>query len=382
MKKIGIITIQKVDNYGAELQSFALYFALQQKGYDVEMIDYLYIKHPKHISQKVSSPYASFSLKEKIKATLLKKLAYLFPLYRKKIYQIKHSRFQKFYRQMKYSKTFRSYTSLYQAKFNYDVYMVGSDQVWNPATMSSISPYFLTFAPHEAKKIAYASSFGVSSIPEYLTQQYAAGLNNLATIACREETGVKLIQQLSGKNATHVLDPTLLLNKKDWLTIMQPYFTKKNDDKYIFVYTVKKDPRVIEFATLLKKQTGWKIYEVKARHIAKKTPGVDLTILDAGPAEFVELCNYAAFIVTNSFHGTVFSVNLNKPFYTVLSKESTNNSRQIDLLQMLGLKNRIVFSQDDFAQINITMDVNFNEANQHLENARKKSFDYLNSAIN
>lgn len=382
MKKIGIITIQKVDNYGAELQSFALFYALKIKGYHVEMIDYLYVKHPKHIVQKESTPYGSFSLEDKLKACILKNLTKFFPFYRCKQYTIRKKRFQKFYDQIKYSATYRSYTALYKAKFNYDIYMVGSDQVWNPATMTSLAPYFLTFAPANAKKITYASSFGVSSIPEDLKEKYKTGLNNLSTIACREEAGVQLIKDITGKEATQVLDPTLLLNKKEWVDIMHPYFSENNTEKYIFVYTVKKDPRVIEFANYIKKQTGWKIYEVKARHIARKSPGVDLTIFDAGPAEFVALCYHAAFVVTNSFHGTAFAANLEKPFYTVLSSSSTNNSRQLGLLKMLELEDRIIYSQDNFSKLNIDVNVDFTQASIKLKNARLSSFDYLQSAIN
>lgn len=381
MKRIGIITIQKVDNYGAELQAYALFYGLKQKEYDVEIIDYLYVKHPNHIAEKISKPYAVFPKSQWIKWKIIRFLYLFFPLFRNRQYKLRMFRFKKFYDEIKFSRTYRSYSELYNEKFDYDVFIVGSDQVWNPSTMSSLDPFFLTFAPKDSIKISYASSFGVSKIDENLKDKYKLGINNLTNVSCRESTGIQLIKELTGKNASLVLDPTLLLTKFDWIKMAKPYNDEIKSNKYILIYTVNNDKEIIKFAQRLKNETGWVIYQIRTRHISKKNKNVDLNIFDAGPSEFVDLILNAEFVLTNSFHGSIFPILLERPFYTILSHESKNNSRQEGLLKLLSLENRLLYENDNLDKIELKLEINFKNTIEKLDEARKLSWIYLESSI-
>ena len=223
--KIGVITIEQVNNYGAELQATATVKVLQGMGYEAEIIDYCYYKNWNFKDTKISAPFVSMSAKGRlmywvkyrlVNRIVAKVLPMLYPTVRRRI-----RRFDDFHKiNTRMSKRYLSMPDLYHAKMNYDVYVVGSDQVWNPSASSSIEPYFLTFAPKEAKKISYASSFGVSNIPASLYEKYKKLLSNIDSLSVREQTGVCLVKALTGRDATCVLDPTLLLNLKS-ATIIQ-----------------------------------------------------------------------------------------------------------------------------------------------------------------
>lgn len=171
--KIGVITIEQVNNYGAELQATATIKVLQGMGYEAEIIDYCYYKNWNFKDTRISAPFVPMSAKGRlmywvkyrlVNRIVAKILPMLYSTVRRRI-----RRFEDFHKiNTRMSKRYLSMPELYQTKMDYDVYVVGSDQVWNPSASSSIEPYFLTFAPKEAKKISYASSFGVSNIPASL----------------------------------------------------------------------------------------------------------------------------------------------------------------------------------------------------------------------
>lgn len=164
-KKIGIITIHKVNNYGAELQTFALQKKLVRLGFDAEIIDYLFSKHKDYIFTKQARPFVNLGFVRRIKKFLSPLIAWIKSFPYRKVKRSRESKFELFHR--KYTRLslhiFRSINDLYRAKLDYDVFMVvGSNQVWNPYNNPSLKPYFLTFTPEGKPKVAYASSFGVS----------------------------------------------------------------------------------------------------------------------------------------------------------------------------------------------------------------------------
>lgn len=383
--KIGIITISKVDNYGAELQAYALFRVLQNLGHSVEIIDYLYYKHPHHIAENMSRPISYFSTLERIKLKLKKYAMAFLPYIDRPTYLLRQKRFESFYENINYSKTYRSMSSLYEAKHDYDVVITGSDQVWNPGTMSNITPFFLTFVTSNTKKIAYASSFGVSEISAELLPIYKAGLNNFDVLSCREKDGVELIKKITDKAATHVLDPTLLLNKQQWLEVGMPCHNLKNQlsnrtNPYILIYTLEDNAYVMEIAEHFKKSLGLEIVKINTRHITSKNNSIDYNIKDGGPSEFVYLLSQASLVLTTSFHGTAFAINFERPFFTILSDKKKNNSRQIGLLEKVGLKNRIIFegtNTDDFPEVAC----DFKLATVFLNKEKDESFAYLRSGI-
>ncbi len=383
-KKIGIITTFKANNYGAELQAFALQKKLQVMGYDAELIDYLFYKNKGYVYSKRAIPWRKFGLKDRIKHHMLYRIINPFlsvwgTLLSNNMRQ-RSKNFQEFHQMFsRMSKTYYSMDELYAADMDYDVYCVGSDQVWNPATAISIEPYFLTFAPKNANKFSYASSFGVSTLPFETRDKYANGLNNLNHISCREVDGVKLIMELTGRNATHVVDPTLLLNTKDWKAISKHTFCP-NEGKYILLYNIYELDSIYELALRISSELGWPVLKLcKRGFLLEKHKGIT-NIPSAGPADFVGLIEKAGLLITNSFHGCAFAVNLQKPFWVILDQRASNNSRLYSFLKHLHLENRVL-KENNLTNLNYLQSISYDNVNESLEGWRKQSLAYLLNAI-
>ena len=384
MTKIGIITIVKVNNYGAELQAFALEKKLQQSGYDAEIIDYLYYKNWRYKDSALSAPFIRMDYKARIMYWLKYRLINFFmdcicSLFYKPIQKRIHN-FTEFHRKnTKFSKTFSSMPALYNNCTPYDIYMVGSDQVWNPFTSSSIEPYFLAFAPKEKKKIAYASSFGVSAIPDFLKERFRKLLKNLDYISVREQSGVELLKEKKKKKAYLVLDPTLLLNKTEWSKVMKQY--PKIPSEYILIYQLSESKAIVELALRIGRQYRLNIYRICKRAYANTHDEGIINITDAGPAEFLSLICNATYMVTNSFHGTAFSINFNVPFYSIISAKKKNNSRLESLLNITRLNSRLLKDDISIDSVDISSQIDYTTANEQLELYRKESEKYLIDSI-
>ena len=257
-KKIGIITVCRTNNYGAELQAFALQNKLNELGFDAEIIDYLYYKHIKHKPSKNSKPEVNFSKK----TTLTKKLIYrvatplvevLLPLFHSPTKR-KQQNFKGFHiGKTKFSKQFSSLKDLYAFNHMYDVFITGSDQVWNPATFTSLKPYLLDFAPKGKSRIAYAASFGVSEVSKFYKETYSSLFSNFDAIGVREKQGEILVRKIANVNAKVVLDPTLLLNKEDWGKVTEN--TKlKIKVPYILIYDLLPSKPLLDLTSKMSKQ--------------------------------------------------------------------------------------------------------------------------------
>lgn len=383
MIKIGIITILRCNNYGAELQAFATQKKIELMGYDAEIIDYLYYKHPHFKPTKASSPI-NISIKNRciefIKYRILNPLIeHILPIFIP-AQKRRNQKFNSFHElNTKLSPQYRSYEKLYQNHKNYDVYMVGSDQVWNPYTGTNLAPYFLTFAPQNAPKIAYASSFGVSQIPEKLIPQYKTWLNFINSLSVREEAGIKIIKQITGRDAELVIDPTLLLNSKEWEMISSTGYYPEGD--YILIYQVSYNKFIVDFAKYLSQiNNNIPVYSIVFRtFLNHKDAGIQ-NITDAGPADFVSLISHAKLVVTSSFHGTAFSINLKKQFFTILNRNGKRNSRITSLLKQLDLSERIIYDDSDLKSVHI-VEYNTENTQKKLSALRASSETYIDNAI-
>ena len=378
MKKTGIITILNVNNYGAELQAFALHHKLKHMGYDNEIINYLYYKNPLYKSEVDSRPLIKTSIKNKLKDFALKWIdkysAFRYPEIAKK----RKLRFFDFHKEhTSLSKVYKSYSELYEAKLDYENYVVGSDQVWNPNNGTNLAPYFLTFAPKEANKVAFASSFGVGEISESYYSKYKEWINNLVHIGTRETSGVELIKNITGRSVAHVVDPTLLLTKKDWEGLMVPY---KHENPYILLFIFKKNSYAEELAYKIQEKTGFKIIRVCKNEMPLESDDKILNIRDFGPLEFLGLYSGASVVLTTSFHGSVFSLIFEKPFYTITPASKNNNSRQESLMRVVGLENRLLREGDNVDLDKLT-DVDFDYVKEKLGEQIDFSIDYLKQSL-
>lgn len=379
MKKIGIITILNVNNYGAELQAFALHHKLKLMGYDNEIINYLYCKNPEYQNENSAKPLIKTSIKNKLKDLALKWLdtysAFKYP----KIAKIRKQRFDDFHGvHTATSKVYKSYSELYGATLDYDTYIVGSDQVWNPNNGTNIAPYFLTFAPKSANKISFASSFGISSIKEAYYAQYKEWINNLDHISTRESDGVNIIKKVSGQKATHVVDPTLLLSKSEWEGLMVPY---AHEESYILLFIFKKNRYAEELAYKIQEKTGYKIIRVCKNETPLEPDDKILNIRDFGPLEFLGLYNGASVVLTTSFHGSIFSLIFEKPFYTITPASKNNNSRQESLMDVVDLQERLL-REGDKVNLERLNDIDFSAVKYKLKVQIDTSTNFLQQALN
>lgn len=378
MKNIGIITIAQVNNYGAELQALALQKKLCLMGYDAEIINYLFYKHKKHKKEKCSMPFYPYPLKNRIKEWFLPIYESIKSIPYKKANEKRKEGFVSFHkRNTRFSKKcFFSYSELYNDPPIYDVYCVGSDQVWNPRCYTNLNPYFVSFAPEGKKKISYASSFGVKELPESAKKQYSKLLQGLDSISVREDAGIEIVKDISGRNATKVVDPTLLLTKTEWQTVAK--YDKVPNRKYILLYVLKDSEYIKQTALTLRDKTGLQIVRICKGAFKQDKPSDDIIdIIDAAPDDFLGLIEKAEIVLTNSFHGTVFSILFERDFYTILKRNVENNSRQTSLLNALHI-DRIRYEDTEFVS---GPDIDYRKCETAINSLKASSEQYLINAI-
>lgn len=379
-KKIGIITIVKVNNYGAELQAFATQKALRLMGYDAEIIDYLFYKNPRHKVTRESEPVFNLPLKKRLAEWLFPKITFVRRiLQRNEENEIRRRKFEEFHlNNTHFSKEFRSIESLYAEKMDYDAYIVGSDQVWNPNNYTSLDPYFLKFAPKDKVRLSYASSIGLGALPENTKVYYREAFMGLNAISVREENATKIVEDVSGVKAQWVLDPTLLLNGKEWMKYATE--VKGLSQKYVLIYEITPCLYVKNLAKQLAGETGCKVVRINREAIREENDEDIVNVMDAGPSEFLWLFANATAVVTNSFHGTAFSLNMNKDFYVVTPARKQNNSRQKSLLKLVDLEDRLLVEGAPMPSQG-KLHVDYEHVNSLLDVEREKSKNYLRKAI-
>lgn len=372
-ERIGIITIQG-DNYGATLQAVALNNYLNKAGFDAENLDYNDVNRVKN----------SLSFKQRIINDLWTKVALRLIIGNKK-----KTKFEAFRQaNLKLSKDkWRSKEALIKDCPQYDIYLSGSDQIWNPDVMRDDYNYLLAFAPDNAKKIAYASSFGKSKLPDNKKDIYKKYLSCFDHIAVREASGKVIVEELLGYEPQQVVDPTLLLNADEWSKVTD---YKPADEKYILCYYMPGDNTVCgaikKISEDISKKTGYKIINLGLKEYYKFKSGMDCRV-DAGPADFVNLFLGAEYVVTNSFHGTAFSTNFNKKVYVPINKDldgtKARHIRMVDYLKSIGMDNSILPVGADGVIPNVlTIEFDYDKVNENIQNMRKASVEYLLNAIN
>lgn len=338
-KRVAIITMHKVINFGSALQAYALQRAMERLGCDASLIDYRY-PNAFHSSRFARGPLFTRNLFGRILAKLKLKL-----LCKRKA-QVR--RFHEFWeRRFVETRPYLTYEELREDSPQADVYVTGSDQVWNPRTMFGDAAFFLGFGDSGTRRIAYSASFGKASVPDAMKADYSSRLKRYDAISVRENAGRRLVEELSGKKAEVVCDPTLLLEKSDYesLTegvsslVREPYLLA-----YALDYAYNPRPAISRLIEETSKKLHLKVVYLVCGNTNEFRPG-QITVSSAGPLEFLKLFEEASFVVTSSFHGTVFSLVYEKPFYSVTpagGATSAGDSRIGSLLDSVGLRERCV----------------------------------------
>lgn len=374
-KKIGIITLFGYFNYGNRLQNYALQEAIKELGFEVEtivigrnsettlMLKEKSLKLEKKIvnwNKKRSKAIPCF-MKKRFEKIIEKINIHINKKHRDELFRIFSDKFL--------NERFINYSEkrMKNIQSEYDYFVTGSDQVWNPHFFHGMGEaYFLSFADKK-KRISYAPSFGLDKIPLKYEEKYKNWLLNMEKLSVREAAGKNIIKELTGRDAKIVLDPTLLITKEKWLKIAS---SAPNKPKKKFLVTY-----------FLGEVTSKTKEEIKS--VAKKK---DLKIINLGdkkekenfkngPSEFIDYLNSAEAIFTDSFHGTVFSILLEKPFVVYKrSGKASMYSRIETLMDLFSLHAQEAENIKNYEEI---FAVDFSHTKEILDAKRKEAYTYL-----
>lgn len=386
MKKTAIVSCYFKKNYGSMLQAYATQKILDDLNIDNETInieenvDFKIGKRNFYKSQLFNLGFIKTKLgmiKLKVDTKLNKKL-------RQNI-QIRDKEFEKFKQKFRLTKPFNTYKEMTdECKKKYSNVIVGSDQLWLPVNVVA-DYYTLNWVPDDINKISYATSFGISNIPEKYHEKYKKFLNRINYISVREKNACDLVKGLAEKEATLVCDPTLLLDQKTWEAI-EPNERKIEGD-YIFCYFLGKNIEHRKFVERLKEKTGYKIVSINHcdEYVKYSDKFADEIPYDVGPGDFVNLIRNAKYVCTDSFHGTVFALINQVNFFTFerfsnKNKKMSTNSRIYSLLDLVNLKDRLLKGNEDIEEV-INKKIDFDMVSSKIEDFREKSIKFLTTAL-
>lgn len=370
------------NNYGTYLQGYATIKKIKELGYNCEIIRYK--KHLtiiekikliflmlrcggthdkmrilKHIINTKLHPRYATNTKERTQAVNKYKKNKLCP----------------------YIHEYIGFQDLKKGAFNYDLVLVGSDQLWTPMGLYS-KFYNLLFVDDSIPKISYAASFGVSCIPDFQKKQTKEYLDRFSQISVREIKGKEIVDSLSKNTATVVADPTLLLTKEEWEKELQDK-KRPTEQPYIFCYFLGRNQECRKASLELKKQTGYKIITIKHmdEYVKKDEKFGDESPYNIDPNDFINYIKYAEYICTDSFHCSIFSILFHKKFMTFYrfnnKSKSSRNSRIDSLFKLLNLPNRLYQGNIDA----IFQPINYEYVDEQLTILRAESTNFLDTNL-
>lgn len=360
---IGIVTFHRAINYGAILQVFALSKVIGRLGGNAIIIDY--------ISQCVASR------NKRMRPSLNPVSLYRYFKYAKTV-NTQHKYFEQFLEHMSLSAPVSAYVELNELSRTFDAMICGSDQVWNTDITDLDFHYFLDFVPDSIKKIAYAASFGNTQIPDNTHKTIKKYLSRFYSISVREEAGADLVMQLIGKRPQVVLDPTLLLSVDEWRELKSE---EELPQRYILVYSVGEIERL--FPTAIEISDKTRLPLVVFSHRKFSTLKNVFYIKSASPSGFIDAFDKADYIITNSFHGTAFSIIFRKKFLIIprtvdSSKGLGINSRIVTLLEKTNLNGQI-FTKGDALTVLDT--INYIGAEEKIKAHKQDSIEFIRKSI-
>lgn len=359
MKKVGIVTVHRNVNYGANLQAFASNKFINNQGFNAEIIDYL----PSELDKEnYLLSWLKLSWDNGKKGSILHKIKLFVALLLSAPH--KNKKLKAFYafrkKHCNLSEKFKNVDGIINSNFT-DI-VCGSDQVWNPDIIGGIKPIYFGDVLGIKNKISYAPSIGKEQYSEADEIKAARLIRNMDYVSVREEKSVSYIEKISGKKVTHVCDPVFLLEKKDYEKIAKPIKCKK---PYLLVYSVISNTEMLNAAIEFANKKGLTVVEICPN---KRREYNHIQLTSASPEEFLGAIKNAQYVVTNSFHGTAFSLIFNKELYVFDNKE--RGSRITGLLEKAGLSNRI--SEEKITE---QEPIDYNKIqenlNKHIEDSKK-----------
>lgn len=362
--KIALITIHHANSYGGMLQAYATQKILSRYG-EVEIIDYKTI----HLRKTMQVVKFGYSFRDFLRTA--KDILRLFPRYRliKSFKDFQNKYFMQ-------TREIISFDHLKALEKDFDVFICGSDQIWNPKILEGFdAAYFLNFIENK-KKISYASSAGSYFYNDSEKVQLKSYLEGFSYISVREDDlNFQCATILERDDIQTVLDPTLLLSKKEWLDAFKIKINNTTTN-YILIYTLTKDAFTKEIINKITEILNMKVVAIDQDPFLGYKANEHKN--DIGPIEYLELFANASFVITNSFHGTAFSINFNIPFIAIKPQSGVN--RIEDLLSKLGLHDRLISKSGDIQKENL-LNLSFDHANHELAVLRNNSIKFIESAL-
>ena len=364
MKKAAIITFHASHNYGSMLQAYALQRTVENIGIDCDIINLR--------TERQRDLYTVFTHRKGAKYIIknLSHFVYYNPLTKK------YNNFENFISSnMKLTENeYKTLEELQNANLQYDYYISGSDQIWNPVPADFDWSYYLPFVKN-GKRIAYAPSFGqLSSIGnEETSEKIKQCLKDYDSIAVREKGSRENVSKLTGKSVDIVLDPTLLVSAEEWDKLLPK--KRSVDGEYIFLYTLFATPEIMTIAKYFSKKLGIPVVTSNfSNQIDVFNPFVKRYA--SGPSEFLDLVKNAKLVLASSFHGTVFSAIYKKPFFSV---GGSKDARISTLLDILHLSERSIDIDDYMNKIDNSFDIDY--GNSEIDKEIEHSMNYLKGAL-
>lgn len=365
--RVGILTFHNAVNYGGVLQAYALQQALIKLGLEVEIIDYYN-----------ESIQLSNQLNRKVKLSKNTKHRFLKTIYIKgnhiltsDIWKKKYNNFKSF-RESKLNLTKKMKNSSEFDELNYDALIFGSDQIWNPNITGDFDFIYFGKFKTNAVKIAYAASCGSVNTIKENKKEFIELISNLDYISTREKELQELIVNNTTYEVIQTIDPTLLLSHQDYNNIS---INPESKNKYLLIYKLQDNKEIYKCAKKIAKEKNLQIYEIGIKSKFKNNIKYFESV---GPEEFLGLFKNAEFVITNSFHGTVFSIINKKNFYTIPHK--TVGERMIDLLNRLDLDDRLIRCAEEIVFEDL-MKINYEKVENNIDISKKSSIEYLKNTL-
>ncbi|MCS5956377.1 polysaccharide pyruvyl transferase family protein [Klebsiella pneumoniae] len=374
--KVAILTQPLHTNYGGTLQAFALQYILREFGHEPVTINYRKIKPVVHPIRLVLS-----RIKQKIIEVRI-----VYPFSDEDIKKISKHHNKFINKHIKYTDAIYSVGELTDVinSGGFNAVVVGSDQTWRPRYSPRIDSFFLDFLSEnkKIKKIAYASSFGTDDweFTNEQTAKFSKLLKEFHSVSVRENSAVTLSSEHLGVSPEHVLDPTLLLDRKVYLELIKDVSSKGRGN--VFNYVLDKSQEKKDVIQSVCKLLGKDFFATYPEHSEKEIRSIKNYAEYIYPPieEWIRSFYDADFVITDSFHGTVFSIIFNKPFISI-GNERRGKARFTSLLRMFNLENRLVSHASDINSELINESIDFDMVNSKLDEMKMQSLTFLKRSL-
>lgn len=375
--KVGIVTLHKVLNFGSVLQAYCTCNVLNRYGYESEIIDYM---EPRYTAKGVPKSLFKVVFNENNKCGLFSKaIQFLMKLVS---YAIQYWNFEKFIKKhLIVSKNrYTTFDALLKAPPQADIYLTGSDQIWNSEYNGGVDrAHFLDFAPVGKPRLAYAASFGKDALRSEEVDETKELLSKYSAISVRESSGVNIVNELGILGAQQVLDPTLLLSRDEWAK--EFVLKKPKEQRYLLIYSVERSLDDVVYSV------ARQIADAKSLSVVFLSPAAKLNTMKycdtqrsfSKVIDFLQYFYYADYVVASSFHGTAFAINFNRQFVSVLPPKF--GARPRSLLNLVGLNDRIVEKSSELNMGKASSQIDYSAVNRILEQEREKSLAFLEESL-